>query len=229
VLVTGGSGFIGSNLVELLLDLGYKVRVLDNLSTGYFHNIAHLVDHPRFEFQLGDILDLPAVEKAVDGVEYVYHLAAMSKVAPSMKDPKMAKYCLETNSLGTINVLNASRNTGGAVKKVVYAASSTYYGNGKTPMREDAAPDLLTPYSSSKYEGEIQMDIYDRIFGLPTVSIRFMMVFGPRQPTSGAYAIVTGVFVKKLQDDQPLPIEGDGSHFRDFVHVRDIGETLILA
>ncbi|KAI9188009.1 hypothetical protein H9P43_002400 [Blastocladiella emersonii ATCC 22665] len=227
VLVTGGSGFIGSNLVESLLDLGYKVRVFDNLSTGYISNIANLSANPDFEFMYGDILDKPKVAGAIDGVDYVYHLAAMSKVAPSMKDPDMAKFCLDTNVYGTINVLNASRNAN--VKKVVYAASSTYYGNGKVPMSEIDAPNLLTPYAATKYEGETQMEMYDNIFGLKTVSVRFFMVYGPRQPTSGGYAIVTGIFVDKLKQGVPLPIEGDGSHYRDFIHVKDIGESLILA
>ncbi|KAJ3366519.1 hypothetical protein GGF32_005521 [Allomyces javanicus] len=226
-LVTGGAGFIGSHLVERLLALGYRVRILDNLATGYVHNIAHLITHPDVEFIYGDIMDPTTVLAAVSGVDYVYHLAAMSKVAPSMKDPAMAKFCLDTNVDGTVNVLNASRIAG--VKKVMYAASSTYYGNGKEPMNEADAPNLLTPYAATKYEGEIQMDLYDRIFNLPTISVRFFMVYGPRQPTTGAYAIVTGVFLKKWMDDEPLPIEGDGSHYRDFIHARDIAKALILA
>ncbi|KNE56849.1 hypothetical protein AMAG_02622 [Allomyces macrogynus ATCC 38327] len=226
-LVTGGSGFIGSHLVERLLSLGYKVRILDNLATGYLHNIAHLVTHANVEFVYGDIMDQDTILQAVQGVDYVYHLAAMSKVAPSMKDPAMARFCLDTNVGGTVNVLNASRIAG--VKKVVYAASSTYYGNGKVPMNEVDPPNLLTPYSATKYEGEIQMDLYDRIFNLPTIAVRFFMVYGPRQPTTGAYAIVTGVFLKKWMDHQPLPIEGDGSHYRDFIHARDITKALILA
>ncbi|KAJ3349941.1 hypothetical protein GGF32_005179 [Allomyces javanicus] len=226
-LVTGGSGFIGSHLVEKLLALGYKVRILDNLATGYLHNIAHLVTHANVEFVYGDIMDQETILRAVQGVDYVYHLAAMSKVAPSMKDPAMARFCLDTNVGGTVNVLNASRIAG--VKKVVYAASSTYYGNGKVPMNEVDPPNLLTPYSATKYEGEIQMDLYDRIFNLPTIAVRFFMVYGPRQPTTGAYAIVTGVFLKKWMDHQPLPIEGDGSHYRDFIHARDITKALILA
>ncbi|KAJ3373312.1 hypothetical protein GGF31_000745 [Allomyces arbusculus] len=226
-LVTGGAGFIGSHLVERLLSLGYRVRILDNLATGFVHNIAHLITHPAVEFIYGDIMDQETVLTAVKGVDYVYHLAAMSKVAPSMKDPAMAKFCLDTNVDGTVHVLNASRIAG--VKKVVYAASSTYYGNGKVPMNEADAPNLLTPYAATKYEGEIQMDLYDRIFNLPTISVRFFMVYGPRQPTTGAYAIVTGVFLKKWIDNEPLPIEGDGSHFRDFIHARDIAKALILA
>ncbi|KNE57158.1 hypothetical protein AMAG_02905 [Allomyces macrogynus ATCC 38327] len=226
-LVTGGAGFIGSHLVERLLSLGYRVRILDNLATGYVHNIAHLITHPAVEFIYGDIMDPTTVLVAVKGVDYVYHLAAMSKVAPSMKDPAMAKFCLDTNVAGTVNVLNASRIAG--VKKVVYAASSTYYGNGNVPMNEADAPNLLTPYAATKYEGEIQMDLYDRIFNFPTISVRFFMVYGPRQPTTGAYAIVTGVFLKKWMDGEPLPIEGDGSHYRDFIHARDIANALILA
>ena len=226
VLVTGGAGFIGSNLVDRLLQLGYKIRIFDNLYTGFLRNVP--VDHPDVEFYFGDILDKEALQKAVEGVDFVFHLAAMSKVVPSLKSSAMARFCTESNALGSWNVLDAVRQQGG-VKKVIYAASSTYYGNKPAPHREDMAPDFLTPYAASKYEGELQMQMFDRLFAVPTISTRFFMVYGPRQPSTGAYAIVTGVFAKQASEGKPLTIEGDGSHYRDFIHVSDIVEGLILS
>ncbi|MCJ1434241.1 hypothetical protein MMC27_003608 [Xylographa pallens] len=226
VLITGGAGFIGSNLVDRLLQLGYKVRIFDNLYTGFLRNVP--LDHENVEFFLGDILDKGAISAALDGIDFVYHLAAMSKVVPSLKSPAMARFCTESNALGSWNVLDAVREQGG-VQKVIYAASSTYYGNKPAPHREDMAPDFLTPYAASKYEGELQMQMFDRLFGVPTISTRFFMVYGPRQPSTGAYAIVTGVFAKQASEGRPLTIEGDGSHYRDFIHVHDIVEGLILS
>ncbi|MCJ1412161.1 hypothetical protein MMC19_006253 [Ptychographa xylographoides] len=226
VLVTGGAGFIGSNLVDRLLQLGHRVRIFDNLYTGFIRNVP--LDHEDIEFFLGDILDKDALSAALDGVDFVYHLAAMSKVVPSLKSSAMARFCTESNALGSWNVLDAVRENGG-VQKVIYAASSTYYGNKPAPHREDMAPDFLTPYAASKYEGELQMQMFDRLFGVPTISTRFFMVYGPRQPSTGAYAIVTGVFAKQAAEGKPLTIEGDGSHYRDFIHVHDIVEGLILS
>lgn len=226
VLVTGGAGFIGSNLVDRLLHLGYKVRIFDNLYTGFLRNVP--LDNPNVELMVGDILNPEALAKAVEGIDYVFHLAAMSKVVPSTKSSEMARYCTESNALGSWNVLDAVRRRG-SIKKVVYAASSTYYGNQPAPHREDMAPDFLTPYAASKYEGELQMQMFDRLFGVKTISTRFFMVYGPRQPSTGAYAIVTGVFAKQAAEGKPLTIEGDGSHYRDFIHVSDIVEGLILS
>lgn len=226
VLVTGGAGFIGSNLVDRLLQLGYKIRIFDNLYTGFLRNVP--LDHSDVEFVLGDILNHTALDHAMEGVDYVFHLAAMSKVVPSLKDPDMARFCTEANALGSWNVLDSVRNQGN-VKKVIYAASSTYYGNRQPPHSEDMAADFLTPYAASKFEGEIQMQMFDRLFGVPTLSTRFFMVYGPRQPSTGAYAIVTGVFAKQAADSRPLTIEGDGTHYRDFIHVRDIVEGMIIS
>ncbi|KAJ1560962.1 hypothetical protein HK405_005381 [Cladochytrium tenue] len=225
VLVTGGAGFIGSNLVDRLLTLGYRVRVFDNLATGSIRNIP--LDNDRVTFIMGDILDMDAVTRATEGVDYVYHLAAMSKVAPSLKNTQIARFCTEVNALGTWNVLEAARIKG--IKKVIYAASSTYYGNKPIPHTEIDAADFLTPYAASKFEGEIQMQMFNDIFAVPTVSCRFFMVYGPRQPSTGAYAIVTGVFARQAALGKPLTIEGTGLHSRDFIHVRDIVDGLILS
>mmetsp|Transcript_105399 Transcript_105399/g.183319 ORF Transcript_105399/g.183319 Transcript_105399/m.183319 type:complete len:444 (+) Transcript_105399:136-1467(+) len=225
VLVTGASGFIGSHLTAMLLDLGYKVRAFDNLETG---NILYLdLRHPNLEFQYGDILELSAMRKAMEGVTGVFHLAAASKVLPSLKDPHMATFNVEKNALGTGRVLEVVNETK-AVRKVVYAASSTYYGNQPIPFAETDPFMPTSPYAASKYMGELQMQTNDGLYGLPTLSLRFFMVYGPRNPAEGAYAIVTGKFLKRAQEGKPLLIEGTGENFRDFVHVKDIARACIL-
>ena len=224
-LVTGGAGFIGSNLVELLLELGFRVRVFDNLSTGFRSYVP--ADDPRVEFVEGDVRDYAEVEKAVMDVAVVFHLAAMSKVAPSLKDPSMVNFCIENNVVGTDNVLRAS--LAAKVGKVVYAASSTYYGNQPVPFAEDLPMTVSSPYAQTKYEGELLMNLYNELYKLPTVNCRFFMVYGPRQPSEGPYAIVTGVFLKQRESGKPLTIEGDGSHFRDFIHVSDVARGLVMA
>ncbi|KAF4672115.1 hypothetical protein FOL47_000886 [Perkinsus chesapeaki] len=239
VLVTGGSGFIGSNLVEDLLELDYRVRVFDNLVTG---NIQYLpLDHPRLEFYFGDIMDRKELWKAMKGVTGIIHLAAASKVLPSLKNSTMATFNVNVNSVGTANVLEVAQQSG-TVQKVVFAASSTYYGNQDLPYRESDHFAPSSPYSASKAMGELQMQTFDKIYNLPTVSLRFFMVYGPRQPRSGAYAIVAGVFAGQKERGEPLTVEGgtdklmtgvivagDGLQFRDFVHVKDISRGIVLA
>lgn len=225
VLVTGGAGFIGSNLVDRLVELGYNIRIFDNLYSGFIRNVP--LHQEKVEFILGDIMNSTQLEEAMSGVDFVFHLAAMSKVLPSLSDPEMARFCTESNALGSWNVLNATRSK--KVQKVIYAGSSTYYGNKPIPHQEEMAPDLGTPYAASKFEGEMQMRTFDKIFNIPTIINRFFMVYGPRQPTTGAYAIVTGVFARQASLGQSLTIEGDGTHFRDFIHVSDIVNGLILS
>lgn len=226
VLITGASGFIGSHLTSMLLDLGYKVRAFDNLDTG---NLLFLdLRHPNLEFQYGDILDSSAMRKAMDGVSGVFHLAAASKVLPSLKNPHMATFNVEKNALGTGRVLEVANETK-AVRKVIYAASSTYYGNQPAPFAESDAFKPTSPYAASKYMGELQMLTNDGLYNLPTLSLRFFMVYGPRNPAEGAYAIVTGKFLKRAQEGKPLIIEGTGENFRDFVHVKDVARACILA
>jgi nucleoside-diphosphate-sugar epimerase len=231
VLVTGGSGFIGSHLVDKLLTLKYRVTVLDNLETG---NIQYLdLSHANLTVFLGDVTDRAAVRSALSEVTAVFHLAAASKVLPSLKDPVMATFNVDQNAIGTailleqIATLNIEHQR--KIKKTIYAASSTYYGNQQLPYSEELLFKPSSPYAAAKYMGELLMETYDKVFDVPAVSLRFFMVYGPRQPETGAYAIVTGKFAKQRRAQQPLTIEGDGNQFRDFVHVADVVDACILA
>mmetsp|Transcript_10300 Transcript_10300/g.23064 ORF Transcript_10300/g.23064 Transcript_10300/m.23064 type:complete len:412 (-) Transcript_10300:135-1370(-) len=225
LLVTGGSGFIGSHLVELLLSLGYHVRVLDSLFSG---NIQYLpLQHPNLELIYGDISDRDTVYGAMKGVEGVFHLAACSKVAPSLKDPRTATLNFEKNVVGTALVLEAAHKF--KVHKVVYTASSTFYGNQPVPFHEDLPHSPTSPYAISKKQGEELMTMYHTLYDVRTVSLRLFMVYGPRQPRTGAYAVVNGKFILMKQQGLPLTIEGDGTQFRDFVHVKDVARALVLA
>ena len=226
VLVTGGSGFIGSHLVDALLDEGFRVRVFDSLETGYIQYLN--VSHPRLELLVGSILDLDAVRKAVDGVSGVFHLAAASKVAPSLKDPLMATVNVQVNGIGTANLLQMCVEMG-SVTRFVYAASSTYYGNQKVPFSETDPFVPSSPYAASKFMGELLTLTYDKVFNLPSINLRFFMVYGPRQPTTGGYAIVTGKFMQQYSSGEHLTVQGIGDQFRDFIHISDIVRGLILA
>ena len=219
MVVTGGAGFIGSHLTQGLIRQGYHVRVLDNLSQGKKEWVP-----AETEFFEGDILDRDILKRVFDAASGVFHLAAMSKVAPSIERPE---FCTEQNILGTQNVLIEAQNA--KVKKVVYAASSTYYGNQKSPQVEDMPPQPLNPYALSKLVGEQFCDLWTRIYGLRTISLRFFNVYGPRQPETGAYALVLGIFLKQSKEGRTLTIHGDGSQRRDFVYVSDVVDAMILA
>ncbi len=219
MLVTGGAGFIGSHLVERLIALGHAVRVLDNLSQGKREWV-----HPAAHFLEGDITDLDLCHRACAGVAGVFHLAAMSKVAPSIN---RFEFCTQQNIIGTQNVLIASRDA--KVRKVVYSGSSTYYGNGLAPQAETALPNCLNPYAVSKYVGEQFCEIFARLYRLPTVTLRYFNVYGARQPSVGAYALVLGIFLERKRRGEPLMIHGDGSQRRDFVHVSDVVEANVAA
>ncbi len=223
VLVTGGAGFIGSHLVENLLKRSYKVRVLDNLSLG---SRDYLPEHDDLEFIEGDITDYDTCLEVTDGMEGVFHLAAMSKVAPSLASPDMIDFCTHQNVNGTANVLKAALENKDTVKKLIYSGSSTYYGNRPVPTQEDILHDCQTPYAVSKYVGEMYCELFSRLHGLPTIRLRYFMAFGPRQPTTGPYAVVTGVFIKQWLAGQPLTILGDGKQTRDFIHVHDLAEGI---
>ena len=151
-----------------------------------------------------------------------------SKVGPSLHDPDMVKFCVENNVVGTENVLRSALRAG-TVRKVVYAASSTFYGNQPTPFAESLPMKISSPYAVTKHQGELLMRVYDEVHGLPTVNLRFFMVYGERQPESGAYAVMTGIFLAQRERGEALTVEGDGTHFRDFVHVDDVVRSMILA
>jgi UDP-glucose 4-epimerase len=219
MLVTGGAGFIGSHLVERLHVLGHKVRVLDNLTQGKREWV-----HLAAEFIEGDITDLPVCRRACEGVFGVFHLAAMSKVAPSVDK---FEFCTEQNIIGTQNLLIAARDA--KVRKVVYSGSSTYYGNGAPPQAETALPNCLTPYAVSKYVGEQFCEIFTRLYKLPTVTLRYFNVYGARQPSVGAYALVLGIFLDQRRRGETLTVHGDGSQRRDFIHVSDVVEANLAA
>jgi UDP-glucose 4-epimerase len=219
MLVTGGAGFIGSHLVERLRALGHNVRVLDNLSQGRLEWV-----HPSAEFIEGDITQLSLCRRACEGVAGVFHLAAMSKVAPSIDK---FEFCTEQNIIGTQNLLIAARDA--KVRKVVYSGSSTYYGNGAPPQSESALPNCLNPYAVSKYVGEQFCEIFTSLYRLPTVTLRYFNVYGPRQPAVGAYALVLGIFLDQWRRGEPLTIHGDGSQRRDFIHVSDVVEANLAA
>ena len=225
VLVTGGAGFIGSHIVENLLARSYRVRVMDNLVTG---SADYLPRHENLEFIKSDVTDYNACLAAMDGVEGVFHLAAMSKVAPSV-DPDMVDFCTRQNVIGTANVLNAALHNKDRVRKVVYAASSACYGANLIPTQEDLPPDNQTPYALTKYVAELYCEQYSKLFGLPTVRLRYYMAFGPRQPSSGPYRIASGVFMKQWMEGKPLTIMGSGQQTRDFIHVAELAEGNVRA
>jgi nucleoside-diphosphate-sugar epimerase len=220
VVVTGGAGFIGSNLVDALLERGFAVHIIDNLSGGKKENL-----NQKAVFHLLDITDLEAIKPVFRDAEYVFHLAALPRVQYSIDHP------LETNKVnveGTINVLSAAAEAG--VKKLVYSASSSAYGDQlKMPLTEDMPAMPISPYGLQKYIGELYCRIWSEVYDLPTVSLRYFNVYGPRQNPEGAYALVIAKFLRQLQNGEALTITGDGEQTRDFTHVRDIVRANILA
>lgn len=219
VLVTGGAGFIGSHLTDELLLRGYNVKVLDSLVSGYREWIKDEV-----EFIKGDIADLDVCLEAARGTVGIFHLAALSRVAASLDD---VQACTFPNIVGTQNILIAAREAG--VRKLVYSASSTHYGNLPPPHVETMSPQFLTLYGLTKFTGEQYCMLFDKMYGLPTVSLRYFNVYGPRQPTKGIYALVLGIFLRQREAGDPLTIHGDGGQRRDFVHVRDVVRANLLA
>jgi nucleoside-diphosphate-sugar epimerase len=219
VLVTGGAGFIGSHLCEGLIARGLEVRVLDNLSYGRREWVP-----AQAEFLEGDIRDPDACRRAAAGVHGVFHLAAMSRSGPSQEQIEL---CTASNIVGTQNMLLAARDA--RVKRFIYSGSSTYYGNRTPPHRESDSPDLLNIYGVTKRVGEQYTLLFDQGFDLPSLVLRYFNVYGPRQPETGAYALVLGIFLKRRADRKVLEIHGDGRQRRDFVHVRDVVAANIAA
>jgi UDP-glucose 4-epimerase len=215
-LVTGGAGFIGSHLVDELVARGYRVRVLDNLSTGSRANLTAVQD--QIDFIEGDILDRRVVRAAMAGVEVVYHQAAMRSVPRSIEDPAAAN---GANGDGTLNVLLAARDAG--VRRVVYASSSSVYGDSASlPLREADLPRPVSPYAVSKLAGEHYCRVFTHVYGLSTVSLRYFNVFGPRQDPGSQYAVVIPRFIHAALTGEPLEIHGDGLQSRDFTPVRNV-------
>ena len=215
-LVTGGAGFIGSHIVDALVGNGDKVKVLDDFSSGQMENLSAALN--KIGLIKGDIRDKGLVAKAVDGVDYVLHQAALRSVPKSLANPELYN---DVNINGTLNILTAAR--GAKVKRVVIASSSSIYGEiEKLPEREDFLPQLISPYGLSKLAGEYYARIFSRIYGLETVSLRYFNVFGPRQSLENEYAVVIPKFISCiLKDDQP-PIHGDGRQTRDFTYVANV-------
>lgn len=224
VLVTGGAGFIGSHLVDGLLARGHSVTVLDDLSSGTMDNLKTHTDNPAFRFIQGDIRDAEAVERALAGVDAVIHEAAMISVPLSIKGPELAH---SVNVDGTLALLKASLERG--VKRFVYPSSCAIYGEqAELPISENAPPQPLSPYASSKLAAEQNCLTFHERRGLETVCLRYFNVYGPRQ-TFGEYAGVMMKFLERLRSDQPPIIYGDGEQTRDFIFVGDVAEATLLA
>jgi nucleoside-diphosphate-sugar epimerase len=219
VLVTGGAGFIGSHLCEALLARGYRVRVLDSLIYGKREWVPD-----GAEFLQGDIREIEACHSAMAGMDGVIHCAAMSRSGPSLEH---LDFCTQTNIAGTQNMLLAARDAG--ARRFIYSGSSTYYGSRPPPHREDMAPQFLNIYALTKQAGEQYCLLFDQVFDLPCVVLRYFSAYGPRQPETGAYALVLGIFLSRAAQGQPLEIHGDGRQRRDFVHVRDLVRAQIAA
>lgn len=224
-LVTGGAGFIGSNLCEAILNLGYKVKCLDDLSTGKQDNVDLFSDNPNYAFIKGDIKNLDICMKACEGVDYVLNQAAWGSVPRSIEMPLF--YC-SNNITGTLNMLEAARQNG--VKKFVYASSSSVYGDEPNlPKKEGREGNLLSPYAVSKRADEEWAKQYTRHYGLDTYGLRYFNVFGRRQDPNGAYAAVIPRFIKQLMNGEVPTINGDGRQSRDFTYIENVIEANLKA
>ncbi len=224
-LITGGAGFIGSNLAEYLVNEGYQVRVLDNLATGRIENIKELFDKPNFEFLEGDIRSLEDCQKACVGIDYVLHQAALGSVPRSIKDPKTTN---DVNITGTLNMLIAARDH--QVKRFVYASSSSVYGDEvNLPKVEEHIGKPLSPYAITKLVNELYAKNFYDLYGLPTIGLRYFNVFGRRQDPRSIYAAVIPNFVKELKKGKSPVIYGDGSQSRDFTYIDNVIEANIKA
>lgn len=227
VLVTGGAGFIGSHLAEELVRRGYQVIILDDLSTGRKENIEELIGEPltgEVQFVQGSITDLPLLQKLFQGVCCIFHLAAIPSVPRSLENPLA---CHEVNITGTLNVLLAAKDSG--VKKVIYASSSSVYGDTPTlPKTEGMLPSPQSPYAVTKLCGEYYCRVFEQVYDLPTVCLRYFNVYGPKQDPDSEYAAVIPKFIRRGLDGNPPIIFGDGKQTRDFTYVRDTVKATIL-
>ena len=223
-VVTGGAGFIGSHMVDLLLSRSYKVRVIDNLSGGRESNLNHLRDNNDLEFYNEDIRDLKEKSPIFSNARYVFHFAGIGDIVPSIEKP--IDY-MSTNIQGTVHVLECARYHG--IEKFVYAASSSCYGLADTPTGEDHPINPQYPYALSKYQGEQAVLHWHKIYGLPVNSIRIFNAYGPRVRTTGVYGAVFGVFFKQKLSGKPFTVVGDGTQKRDFLFVTDVATAFLAA
>lgn len=225
ILITGGAGFIGSNLCDFFLQNGHSIICLDNLSTGFKKNIEHNLENSKFKFILGDITNLETCEAAVVNVDYVLHQAALGSVPRSISDPIATN---NANITGFLNMLVASKSA--KVKRFVYAASSSTYGDSEVlPKKEEIIGKPLSPYAITKYVNELYADIFYKTYGLETIGLRYFNVFGRRQSPNGAYAAVIPKFVMQLKNHESPLINGDGSFSRDFTYIDNVIQMNNLA
>ncbi len=222
-LVTGGAGFIGSHVVDALVNQGHAVRVVDNFSTGYRENLAHVAD--KIDLHEISITDRDALAEAMQGVDYVFHIAALPSVPRSVADPIGSN---DNNVNGTLNVLVTARDAG--VKRVVYSGSSSAYGNITAEYKsEDMTPQPLSPYAVAKLAAEQYCQVFTTVYGLETVTVRYFNVFGPRQDPGSAYAAVIPKFIAAMLDDAQPTVEGDGLQTRDFTYIDNVVHGNLLA
>lgn len=220
VIITGGAGFIGSHLVDALVEKGLEVHIIDNLSTGRKENI-----NSKAVFHKLDICDLDKIKPIFKGAKYIFHLAALARVQPSIENPKIYH---DVNTTGTLNVLISARDAG--VKRLIFSSSSSIYGDQKLfPLKENLIANPLSPYGLQKYMGELMCQMFSKLYNLETVSLRYFTVYGPRFHTEGAYALAIGKFLGQRRDGQPITITGDGRQSRDFTYVGDVVRANILA
>jgi UDP-N-acetylglucosamine/UDP-N-acetylgalactosamine 4-epimerase len=225
ILITGGAGFIGSNLCEYFLKKEYKVVCLDNFATGHKHNLDAIINYPNFTLIEGDIRNLDHCNKAVQGVDYVLHQAALGSVPRSLKDPITTN---EVNVSGFLNMLVASRDA--KIKRFVYAASSSTYGDAEgLPKVEEIIGKPLSPYAITKYVNELYAEIFSKTYGIETIGLRYFNVFGRKQDPEGAYAAVIPKFVKQLMQHESPKINGDGNYSRDFTYIDNVIQMNELA
>ena len=223
-VVTGGAGFIGSHMVDLLLARGFRVRAIDNLVGGREANLEHHKSNPDFAFERSDIRNLGPSDALFSAVDYVFHFAGIGDIVPSIENP--TEY-MSTNVLGTVHVLECARHAG--VKKLVYAASSSCYGLARTPTREDHPLAPQYPYALSKLQGEQAAFHWHRVYALPVNSICIFNAYGPRVRTTGVYGAVFGVFFRQKLAGKPFTVVGDGTQRRDFIYASDVAEAFLLA
>ena len=225
VLVTGGGGFIGSHLTEALLKKGHGVRILDDFSTGKRENLTFRNHTPSLDIVEGDIRDLVLCQKAMEGVDYVFHQAALPSVQRSVEDPLGSN---AVNVEGTLNILLAARDA--KVKRVMYASSSSIYGDTPTlPKKEDMSPTPLSPYALQKYTGEQYCRLFSQLYGLETVSLRYFNIFGPRQDPNSVYSAVIPRFIDALLHRRSPIVYGDGEQSRDFTYIDNVVQANMLA